>query len=295
MGIQTRSLKTNENRIAWLLLAPIMLYFAIFQAFPILFGVLIGFTDWVGVRSRPRFAGLKSFVRFFSDPFYLRTLWNAFYIGLVVMVLNVSIGFLGASLLNADIRGKTAIRSIWYAPAVTSAVATSQIFLMFIDPSSGIANRVLQMLGGQPIAWFYSRGWMVFWIAVYSCWKGIGGAMILWLAGLQSIDPVFYEVSEISGANGWQRLVYVTLPMLRSITVYVLITGFIGVLQIFDPVLFISQGGPFGQTDVIVHRVFRDFYGDFNFGMAGAGSLVITVIVFGFSLLTLRWYAAAEK
>ncbi len=74
-----------------------------------------------------------------------------------------------------------------------------------------------------------------------------------------------------------------------------LITGLIGVLQIFDPVLFISQGGPYGTTDVVVHRVFRDFYGDFNFGMAGAGSLVITVIIFGFSLLTLRWYTAKEQ
>lgn len=289
------SLAKHENRIAWLLLSPILAYFAIFQAFPILFGFFISFVDWVGVGTKPRFVGLGNFVRFFSDPFYVRTLWNSFYIGVIVMFFNVTIGFVGAYMLNGPIRGRTVIRSIWYAPAVTSAVATTQIFLMFIDPSSGVANRVVQIFGGHPIAWAYSTGWMVFWIAAYSCWKGIGGAMILWLAGLQSIDPVLYEATDIFGASWWQKLWYVTLPSLRNITTFILITGFIGVLQIFDPVLFISQGGPFGTTDVIVHRVFRDFYGDFNFGMAGAGSVVITVIIFGFSLLTLRWYAAKER
>ncbi len=188
---RTGSLAANENRLAWLLLSPILLYFLIFQAFPILFGVFIGFVNWVGVSSKPKFAGFGNFVRFFTDPFYLRPLWNAFYIGVIVMFFNVVIGFIGAYLLNNPIRGRTVIRSIWYAPAVTSAVATTQIFLMFIDPSSGIANWVIQGLGIQPIAWSYDTGWMVFWIVAYSCWKGIGGAMILWLAGLQSIPPRF--------------------------------------------------------------------------------------------------------
>ena len=289
------SLEKKENRLAWMLIGPILLYFIIFQAFPIVFGLAIGFTNWVGVTSRPTFAGLRNFVRFFQDPFYLRTLWNAFYIGALVMFFNVTIGFAGAYLLNTPMKGKTLIRSIWYLPAVTAPVATTQIFLMFIDPSSGIANRALELVGIEPIAWGYSTFWMVTWIVAYSSWRGIGGAMILWLAGLQSIDPAFYEAADIDGASGWQKLIYVTLPSLRNITTFVLITGFIGVLQIFEPVLFISQAGPFGSTDVIVHRVFRDFYGDFNFGMAGAGALVITIIIFLFSLTTLRWYQVKER
>lgn len=119
--------------------------------------------------------------------------------------------------------------------------------------------------------------------------------MILWLAGLQSIDPSLYEAADIDGTNGWQKFIYITLPSLRGIVTYVLITGFIGTLQIFEPVLFISQAGPFGTTDVIVHRIFRDFYGDFNFGMAGAGAMVITFIIVVFSVLTLGWYQKKEQ
>lgn len=296
-GSQGRVLsrKKKESRLAWMLLGPILLYFLLFQAFPIVFGLGIGFTNWIGVTSRPTFAGLSNFTRFFSDPFYLRTLWNALYMGLLVMFVNVTVGFAGAVLLNAPMKGRTLIRSIWYLPAVTAPVATTQIFLMFIDPSSGIANRVLELIGMEPIAWSYSTFWMVTWIVIYSSWRGIGTSMILWLAGLQSIDPAIYEAADIDGARGWQKLVYITLPSLRNITTFVLITGFIGALQIFEPVLFISQAGPFGSTDVIVHRVFRDFYGDFNFGMAGAGATVITLIILVFSLVTLRWYQVAEK
>lgn len=278
-----------------MLLFPIFLYFFIFNAFPIAFGVSMSFFHWVGVSSKPVFAGLANFVRFFQDPFYLKTLWNALYIGVIIMGINTVLGLGGALLLNAPIKGRTLIRSIWFAPAITSAVATSQIFLMFIDPSAGIANSVLEALGITPIAWGYSTFWMVFWIVVYSCWKGVGGTMILWLAGLQTIDPGLYEAADIDGANGWRKFLHITLPSLTGIIVYVLITGFIGVLQIFEPVLFISQAGPFGSTDVIVHRIFRDFYGDFNFGMAGAGSLVLTIIILVFSLFTLRWYEKKES
>jgi multiple sugar transport system permease protein len=165
---------------------------------------------------------------------------------------------------------------------------------MFIDPSSGTANRILGLLGIEPIAWVYSTFWMVFWIIVYSAWRGIGGCMILWLAGLQTIDPSLLEAASVVGATGRQKFWHITLPGLRGIFVYILITGFIGALQIFEPVLFISRGAPFGGTEVIVYRIYRDFYGDFNFGMAGAGSLVIATIILIFSLLTARWYSLKE-
>jgi ABC-type sugar transport system permease subunit len=290
-----KRVRAKETQVAWLLLLPIFVYFLIFQAFPIVFGIGIAFFDWVGVVATPEFVGIQNFISFFHDSMYLKALWNSFYIGLIVMSVNVIFGLFGALLLNSPIPGRTLIRSIWYAPAITSAVATSQIFLMFIDPSSGIANNVLKSVGLAPIAWGYSTGWMVFWITAFSCWKGIGGTMILWLAGLQSIDPALYEAADIVGASSWQKLIHITLPSLRGITTYVLITGFIGVIQIFEPVLFISQAGPFGTTDVIVHRVFRDFYGDFNFGMAGTGAVIITLIILVFSLMTLRWYEQKEE
>ena len=291
--MRTRALR-RESRIAWLLLSPILLYILIFQLLPTLSGFVLGFTNWIGVFQRPTFAGVKNFVRFIHDPMYMHALWNAFYIGVIAMVVNVSLGLIGALLLNVPKRGKTIIRSVWFAPSVTSTVAVAQIFLAFIDPSTGVVNQFLTSIGIQPIAWGYSTFWMVFWIIIYSVWRGIGGCMILWLAGLQSIDPSLYEAASVEGARGSQSFRYITMPGLRGITAYILITSFIAALQIFESVLFISRGGPFGTTEVIIYRIFRDFYGDFNFGMAGAGSIVITLIIVVFSLFTARWYTARE-
>ena len=278
----------REGVTAWLLIGPILVYFSIFQAFPIVFGFLLGFFRWIGVNETPRFCGLANYWKFFTEPMYLLALWRAFYIGSLVMVVNISVGFGGALLLNLPIRGRGVFRTIWYIPVVTSTVATSQMFLIFIDPSVGVVNRVLQQIGLTPIVWFHSTFWMVVWIIIYSSWRGIGAAAILWLAGLQSIDPGLYEAAKIDGAGGWQKFWYITIPGLKAIAIFVLVTGFIVALQIFDPVLFISQGMPWGTTEVIIYRVFRDFYGDFNFGMAGAGAVVIALVIAAFSVATFR-------
>lgn len=282
----------KNNKLAWLLLGPFAVYFIIFLGFPTGFALILGFLDWVGVDSKPRFAGINNFIRFFTDETYLKVLANSFLIGSLLMIINVTCGLLGALLLNSKIKGRTLFRSIWYLPAVTSYIATSQIFLMFLDPGVGIANNILKNLGITPITWGYSVFWMIAWILFYGAWKGIGVSMILWLAGLQGIDRTLYEQAAIDGANKWQLFRYITLPLLRPISVFVLITQFREAIQIFEPVLFISKGGPFGKTQVLVSRVFLDFYSDFNFGMAGAGALVTTTIVVAFSYFVFRWYGS---
>jgi len=278
----------REGVTAWLLISPILAYFLIFQAFPGAFGFFLGFFHWIGVMVPPKFTGLANYVAFFREPRYLLALWRAFYIGSLVMLVNIGVGFAGALLLNLPIRGRGVFRTIWYIPVVTSTVATSQMFLIFIEPSVGVANRVLEQLGLTPVVWFYSTFWMVVWIVIYSSWRGIGFTAVLWLAGLQSIDPILYEAAQIDGAGAWQKFWHITLPGLRTISIFVLVTGFIGALQIFDPVLFISQGMPWGTTEVIIYRIFRDFYGDFNFGMAGAGSVMVAIVIIIFTIATFR-------
>ena len=278
----------REGVTAWLLLGPILFYFLVLQGFPVGIGFLLGFFRWIGVTTTPKFCGLANYLAFFTDPIYLADLWQAFYIGSLVMVVNIGVGFGGALLLNLPIRGRGVFRTIWYIPVVTSTVATSQMFLIFIDPSVGVANRVLEQLGLTPIVWGYSTFWMVTWIVIYSSWRGIGFTAVLWLAGLQSIDPLLHEAAQIDGAGAWQRFWHITIPGLRTISIFVLVTGFIAALQIFDPVLFISQGAPWGTTEVIIYRIFRDFYGDFNLGMAGAGSVMVAIIIIIFTIITFR-------
>lgn len=288
----TNYLIHKSNRMAWMLMGPLVVYFLIFSGFPVAFALVLGFLKWVGITATPVFAGIANFKRVLTDKIYLTALWNSFFIGGLLMCVNIVLGFFGAFFLNMKIKGRVLFRSFWVAPLVTAYIATSQIFMLFINPSAGVANRVLQLIGLKPITWGYSTFWMIFWIVLYGAWKNVGGCMIIWLAGLQSIDRSMYEQAEIDGANWWNMIWHITLPLLRPISVFVLITQFRDALQIFEPVLFISKGGPFGTTQVMVSRVYLDFYGDYNFGMAGAGAMVITLVIVIFSLLTMRWYLA---
>lgn len=117
----------------------------------------------------------------------------------------------------------------------------------FLDSNNGVINNLLKALGKEPVVWQYSVSWGIFWIVVYSVWKGVGGAALIWLAGLQSVDVSLYEAAEIDGAGRWGKLRYVTLPGLKPIATYIVITNLIAAIQIYEQVLFITNGGHMGK------------------------------------------------
>jgi ABC-type sugar transport system permease subunit len=276
--------------LAWIILAPFLAYFAVFGLYPVAFSLYLGTVHWVGLQDAPVFNGWDNFVAFFQDSTYTDALASSLFLGGLIMVVSVVVGLVGAYVINLGIRGTKVHRVIWYLPAVLPAIAVTQVFALFLNPSGGVFNAILAQFGMEPQAWSTSYFWMVFWIVVYASWKGIGATMILWLAGLQAINREIYEQASIDGANRVTTFFRITLPLLSSIGVYVVITGFVGAIQVFDPVMFISRTAPFGQTHVLVTRVFQDFYGNLNFGMAGASALVMTAVVGIFTLLTLRYY-----
>jgi ABC-type sugar transport system permease subunit len=145
-------------------------------------------------------------------------------------------------------------------------------------------NKIITGLGGAAITWGYSSMWMFFWIVVYNTWKNLGPAVILWLGGLQGIDPSLYEAARVDGASFWQQVRYITLPGLRYITMFILLTGIIAAMQMFDQVMLISGGNPYGQTDVLMYRIYRDGFKNFNLGMAGAESLILGLVTVVFAI-----------
>lgn len=272
-----------------------VIWWLIISGFPTLFGFFLGFFEWVGVTNSPKFIGFKNYERFFNDPVYYMALWRAIWIGLLVTGLTIIVGFLVALLMNLPLKGKGLYRTMWYIPVVTSVVATTQIFNIFLDSNNGVINNFLKSMGMDPVLWQYSVGWGVFWIVVYSLWKGIGGTALIWLAGLQSVDPVLYEAADIDGANRIQKFWNVTIPGIKSIATFVIITGLIGAVQIYEQVIFITGGGPYGQTEVLVYRILRDGFFDFNLGMAGASSVMLAAVVFVFTVLYFRYATENER
>ncbi|MBJ6362462.1 carbohydrate ABC transporter permease [Paenibacillus sp. GCM10012307] len=288
-------IRHRDAVMAAVILMPMLAFWLLLSGFPTVFGFMLGFFRWVGLADSPKFIGFDNFIRFFKDPIYTQSLWRSIWLGGLVTSITLLAGFGAALLMNLPLWGKGIYRSIWYIPAVTSTVATTQIFNLFLDTNNGVINNVLVSLGKEPIVWQYSVGWGIFWIVVYSAWKGVGGAALLWLAGLQSVDHSLYEAAEIDGAGRFGKLWNVTLPGLKPIATYVVITSLIGAIQIYEQVLFITNGGPYGQTEVLVFRIYRDGFWDFNLGMAGASSLIMAIIVIVITVFYYGWSTSSDR
>ena len=289
------AVRHRDALIATVILGPMVLWWLVVSGFPTLFGFVLGFFEWIGISGTPRFVGIANYIRFFRDPLYYEALWRSIWLGGMVTGVTLLAGFGASLLMNMQIFAKGFYRSIWYIPAVTSAVATTQIFNLLLDTNNGIINNFLKSIGREPIVWQFSVFWSVFWIVVYSVWKGVGGAALIWLAGLQSVDTTLYEAADIDGAGKWSKLRYVTLPGLKPIATYIIITSLIGAIQIYEQVLFMTNGGPYGQTEVLVFRIYRDAFWDFNLGMAGASSLIMAALVFSVTIFYYRWSTNSDK
>ncbi|CAM4386955.1 sugar ABC transporter permease [Paenibacillus phoenicis] len=292
---QRRLGKHKDALIAAVILVPMFLAWLVVSGFPTLFGFVLGFFEWVGLADTPNFIWFDNFISFFQNPVYTDALWRSIWLGGLVTVITLGAGFFAALLMNLPLFGKGFYRSIWYIPAITATVATTQVFNIFLDSNNGVINNLLKAMGKEPIVWQYSVGWGIFWIVVYSVWKGVGGAALIWLAGLQSVDLSLYEAAEIDGAGRWHKLRYVTLPGLKPIATYIVITNLIAAIQIYEQVLFITNGGPYGQTEVLVFRIYRDGFWDFNLGMAGASSLIMALIVIVVTVLYYNWSTKSDR
>ncbi|GIO11363.1 ABC transporter permease [Cohnella xylanilytica] len=288
-------IRHRDALLAAVILVPMIFFWLVVSGFPTLFGFLLGFFRWIGLADSPKFTGLDNFVRFFKEPMYTHALWRSIWLGGLVTAITLLSGFGAALLMNMPLRGKGVYRSIWYIPAITSTVATTQIFNLFLDTNNGVINNILKSLGKEPIVWQYSVGWGIFWIVVYSVWKGVGNAALLWLAGLQSVDHSLYEAAAVDGAGSYGKLRHVTIPGLKPIATYIVITSLIAAIQIYEQVLFITNGGPYGKTEVLVFRIYRDGFWDFNLGMAGASSLIMAIIVIVITVLYYGWSTSSDR
>lgn len=287
-----QSLEHEGARAAWKILTPIVIYYIIFVGIPVLSTFALSLTAWNGIVGLPSWVGLQNLMTFFREPDYLRSLFQTMYIGLSILAIQMVVGLLVALLLNQAVPMRGLFRTLWYIPVVVAFSIVSEMATAFLNPTWGVINTVLKAVGLHPIVWQTSAFWMTLWLIVITAWKSLGGVMIIFLAGLQGIDPSFYEAAGIDGASGIQQLRYITIPLLKPITLFVLITGVIGSFHIFEPVQLITRGGPLNATNVIMYKIYRDAFGDFNIGMAAASSVVVTVISLVLTKFQLRWIKA---
>jgi multiple sugar transport system permease protein len=162
------------------------------------------------------------------------------------------------------------------------------VWLWLFDPNFGLLNALLRIFGIPPLQWLQSTTQAMPSIILMSVWSGVGGPMIIYLAGLQGIPDSLYEAARVDGANRWQTFWQITLPLLNPVTIYVLITSIIGSFQIFGPIYAMTDGGPAFATTTIVHQIYLNGFRFFNMGYASAQAWVLFALLLGLSIANLR-------
>lgn len=271
----------------WLILTPILLYYSFFFLFPVIANLYVSFTSWSGVYDSPRWVGLTNYRVYLNHPYPL-ILFNTTLFAVVILVVQTTLAFFIALLLNEKVFGRGVYRALFYIPTLTSAAITAQVFFAFISPFDGIFNAILKSLGQPIVVWTVSTFWMRFFIIIYSIWRGVGGPVVLFLAALQGIHREIYEAAMVDGATQGNMLRYITLPLLRPMIIFVMVTGMIGSFQIFESVLLISAGGPSDTTNVMLLQIYNDAFVNTRLGLAAAGSIITGIVLLAFSITNMR-------
>lgn len=283
----SRNRMGREAQTAYALLAPTLLFFLLFQYYPILKSVAISFADYGLLRRETPFVGLENYVRQFQDPLFLSALGNTLVFVAVCVAIGVALALVIAVLVENTGRWAGLYRTLYFIPVVTSLMATAMIW-RWLYASNGLLNFALTFVGLDPQAWLLSESLALGSLIALTIWKNLGFDLILFSAALQSIPEELYEASSLDGANAVQKFLYITLPQLRPIVVLVSITAVIRSFQVFTIVLAMTQGGPVNATRTIVYHIYEQGIQYDEMGYASAAAVVLLLLIGAMTFVQLR-------
>lgn len=223
-----------------------------------------------------------------TDPTFLHSLFNNFFFTLVIVPLQGGVALLLALLVNQKLKGRNFFRTIYFSPVVTSMVVISIVWTFLYDKNVGLMNQFLKTLSFGalgPVDWLGNPSTAMLAIIIMSAWQGAGFQMVLFLAGLQEIPEQLFEAASIDGANAWQKFVHVTLPGLRNVLVFVLISITIAAFQLFTQVFVMTNGGPRDATSTVVFDIVQQGFREQNIGSASAISVFFFLLILAISLV----------
>lgn len=273
----------NELEVLPFLLPGLILMGA-FVLFPLFKNIYMSMTDFNILQFKANdFIWLDNYIKAFNDPKVPMIFTNTILYGLVTVPPQIILGLIIANILNTKIKGSFFFRILFYIPVITSWLVVSLIFrYLFESGDGGLINYFVMKLHliKEPIAWFTERWTSNIVIWLLGVWKGIGWVMVIYLAGLQGIDKTLYEAAEVDGANGYQKLRYITIPELRPITFFIVTNLIIGSFSVFIQVIVMTNGAPMGRTEVLLTYMYKVAFDQFNFGYSAALSILIGLFVF---------------
>lgn len=267
----------NRNkRYSYAFLVPAGTVFLIFFLVPTVISFYYSMTVWNF--DSASFCGLDNYKMIFSEDYLSRGLKNTLVYAVLTSVSKVVLAFLIALFLTSKIKTKNVLRSIVFFPNLVSAIAVGATFKALMHPTKGFINNILGMIGIDNINWLGNPDAALYSIAAVDIWKGISISLIIYIAGIQSIDRNFYEAAEIDGASYWQKLRYITIPMTASSRNTIILLSFIGGIRSFDLIWSMTGGGPGFATDVMASIVYKQYVSGY-YGISTAGSVIMLLLI----------------
>ncbi|HOP79597.1 MAG TPA: sugar ABC transporter permease [Armatimonadota bacterium] len=282
-------MERKEAMEGYLCIAPWLIGFALLTLGPMIFSFIISLTQWDLINS-PKFVGLDNYRIIFTDDFRFR---QSLKVTALYAAMSVPLGMIGslcvAMLLNLNMRGMRVFRSIFYLPAILPGVAVTMLWMWILRPQdTGVLNHILGFFGVSPKPWLSDPAWALPSFVIMSLW-GIGGGMIIYLSGLQSVPTQLYEAAEIDGAGSWRKFTTITLPMISPTIFFNLVMGIIGSFQVFTASYIMTpNGGPGYSTLFYVLYLYQKAFKYLQMGYASALAWILFAVVLALTLIVFK-------
>jgi multiple sugar transport system permease protein len=281
----------RKARTFYLFVAPWIIGFVALTVFPLAYAFWLSLTDSDGLSPKTHFVGFDNYIEIFHDPLTISSLAKTGVFTLVTVPLGILAGLLLAVILNQPIKARGLFRALIYLPAVVPPVGAALTFRLIFDRDAGAANGILSSLGLDPITWLVDPNarYVLYGLVMWGC----GGSMIISLAGLQDIPRELQEAAQVDGASYWQSFTRITIPLLSPVILFQIITGVIGSLQSFAPLLLssgsLSGAGtvPQGNYMYMIH-VFAQYFSASRFGYASAMLWMLFAVILLVTLVIIK-------
>lgn len=292
-AINTRAKKVFSS---YILLSPWLLIFLVFGLYPLVYSIVISFSEYHLLTSKISLVGLANYINILKDPAFHKALLNTSIFAVGTVPFNIILALIAAILINHRIPGKQFFQAGLFLPVATSVIVIASIFTYIYSPY-GPLNSLLREIGINPPDpnWLLNTKLALPAIMAMSVWASFGYYTILFVAGLQAIPESLYEVSAIDGANRWQQIWYVTLSQLRGIILFAVVINTIRTFQVFPEIFTMTKGGPANSTITVVYYLYEQGFHNFAMGKASAVGYILFVIILLFTLVQMKVLGFEKK
>lgn len=262
-----------------------IIFYVVFLLVPIGIAFAGSFHEWNPLSGIYRFTGIENYVNVFTSALFGKAMLNTLIFSVVVIFFRVGLGLaIAVAIYSTLVKHKSFFRAVYYMPVVTPMVAVAFVWKFLYNPQIGSINQIL----GLDINWLMNPKTALIAIMVMTIWKDFGYAVVMFMAGLYSLPSDAMEATKVDGASSWQTFKYLTLPLLKPMTLFVVITSIISYIQAYVQVLILTEGGPGTATYLSSYIIYNEAFVKYNFGYASAMSFVLFVITAVFTWLSFR-------